>query len=55
MVGRAQIFEEHANIIVNLGGASARDVLDLMELAQSTVLKETGQILTPEITLVGEF
>jgi UDP-N-acetylmuramate dehydrogenase len=53
--GRAQIYESHANIIVNLGGASARDVLDLMELAQSRVFARTGYTLTPEITLLGEF
>ncbi|MGD2121820.1 MAG: UDP-N-acetylmuramate dehydrogenase [Gemmatimonadota bacterium] len=53
--GRAQIYEGHANIIVNLGGALARDVLELMELAQSTVFAQTGHTLTPEITLLGEF
>ncbi len=53
--GGAQIFEGHANIIVNLGGATAADVLALMELAQETVFAETGQTLAPEITMVGEF
>lgn len=53
--GRAQIFEGHANIIVNLGGARATDVLALMALAQERVFAETGQTLAPEITLVGEF
>ena len=53
--GGAQIFEDHANIVVNLGGATARDVLALMELAQRTVYSETGHSLVPEITLVGEF
>ena len=54
-LGGAQIFEDHANIVVNLGGATARDVLALMELAQRTVYSETGHSLVPEITLVGEF
>ena len=53
--GQAQIFHKHANIIVNLGGASASEVLALMELARETVLRETGHELTPEISLVGEF
>jgi len=53
--GEAQIFHRHANIIVNLGGATAADVLALMELARETVLRETGHELVPEITLVGEF
>ena len=53
--GGAQIFPRHANIIVNLGDATAADVLALLELARTTVLKETGHVLEPEITLVGEF
>ena len=53
--GRAQIFPRHANIVVNLGGARARDVLDLIELAQETVLRDLGHQLVPEIAFVGEF
>lgn len=53
--GGAQISRRHANIIVNLGGASANDVMALMRLCQEVVLAETGHELTPEITLVGEF
>jgi len=53
--GGAGIFHKHANIIVNFGGATARDVRDLMDLAQTTVLRETGHELVPEIELVGEF
>lgn len=53
--GRAQIFHKHANIIVNLGGASASEVLALMEFAQEVVLRETGHQLVPEIGLVGDF
>ena len=34
--GRAAIFDRHANIVVNLGGATARDVRDLIDLAQET-------------------
>lgn len=53
--GGAQIFEGHANIIVNMGGATSADVLALMELAGRTVYEKTGHTLVPEITLVGEF
>jgi UDP-N-acetylmuramate dehydrogenase len=53
--GGAGIFHKHANIIVNLGGATARDVRALMDLAQTTVLEKTGYALVPEIELVGEF
>jgi len=53
--GRAQIFQKHANIVVNLGGARAGDVRDLIDLARETVLRELGYELVPEIAFVGEF
>jgi UDP-N-acetylmuramate dehydrogenase len=53
--GGAQIFHRHANIIVNLGGATAAEVRWLMELAATTVARETGYELVPEIGLVGDF
>ncbi|MEQ1858166.1 MAG: UDP-N-acetylmuramate dehydrogenase [Longimicrobiales bacterium] len=53
--GGAGIFHKHANIIVNLGGATASDVRFLMDLAHDTVLRETGHDLQVEILLVGEF
>ncbi len=53
--GTAEIFHRHANIIVNLGGATARDILDLIELAQRTVREKLGYELKPEIGLIGEF
>jgi UDP-N-acetylmuramate dehydrogenase len=53
--GGAGIFHKHANILVNLGGATAADVRALMELAQETVLRETGYALVPEIGLIGDY
>jgi UDP-N-acetylmuramate dehydrogenase len=53
--GSAEIYHEHANIIVNLGGATASDVMHLIDLAHDTVLRETGHELVPEISFVGEF
>jgi UDP-N-acetylmuramate dehydrogenase len=53
--GNAGIFHRHANIIVNLGGATAREVRWLIELARETVLRETGYALETEIGFVGEF
>jgi UDP-N-acetylmuramate dehydrogenase len=53
--GRAQIFHRHANIMVNLGGARARDIRELIELAQTTVRRELGYELKPEIGMIGEF
>ncbi len=53
--GDAQIFHRHANIIVNLGGATARQVRELIELARSTVARELGHELEPEIGFIGDF
>ena len=53
--GRAAIFHRHANIVVNLGGARATDVVDLIDLARDTVARETGHELVPEIAFIGEF
>jgi len=53
--GRAQIFHRHANIMVNLGGAKASDIRELIELAQTTVQRELGYELKPEIGMIGEF
>ncbi len=54
-LGNAAIFHKHANIIVNLGGATAADVRALIDLAQSTVQRELGYELHPEIGMIGDF
>lgn len=53
--GRAGIFHRHANIVVNLTGARARDVRELIDLAQGTVERELGYSLRTEIGFIGEF
>jgi UDP-N-acetylmuramate dehydrogenase len=53
--GNAQISEKHANFIVNLGGATAADVVGLIALARKAVLTATGIELKPEVRLVGRF
>ena len=54
-IGGAQISHMHANIIVNLGGATAADVRALIAFAQSAVLEKFAQKLEPEIGFIGEF
>jgi UDP-N-acetylmuramate dehydrogenase len=54
-VGDAQISHMHANIMINLGHATARDVRELIALAQSTVETNCGVHLEPEIGFIGEF
>jgi UDP-N-acetylmuramate dehydrogenase len=51
--GGAGISGLHANFIVNHGGAKARDVIALLELARSAVMKRTGIRMELEIRLVG--
>jgi UDP-N-acetylmuramate dehydrogenase len=53
--GGAGIFHKHANIIVNLGGATAAQVRHIIEHAQETVRRELGYELKTEIGLIGEF
>lgn len=54
-VGDAQISHIHANIIVNLGHATARDVRELIGVAQRAVRERFGQSIEPEIGFIGEF
>ncbi len=54
-LGGAMWSDVHANFVVNLGDASARDVLALMNLARSRVRERFGIVLEPEVRLAGEF
>ncbi len=51
--GGAQISERHGNFIVNRGGATARDVLWLIDRAAAEVKNKTGVALELEIQVVG--
>ena len=53
--GDAQISHIHANILVNLGHATARDVRALIAHAQKSVEDKFGYKLEPEIGFIGEF
>jgi UDP-N-acetylmuramate dehydrogenase len=52
--GGAAISERHANVIVNTGGATAADVLELMLRARRAVAERFGVDLEPEVILAGE-
>ncbi len=52
-IGNAQVSEKHCNFIINLGGAKAKDVKDLIELCQKEVFKKFGVKLKPEVEMVG--
>ena len=53
-VGGAGVFEKHANVIVNLGGATAADVLALAKEMKNAVLAAYGIELHPEVRFLGE-
>jgi UDP-N-acetylmuramate dehydrogenase len=52
--GGAQVSEKHAGFIINLGGATAKEVLELMEEVRSRVFARSGVMLEPEVRIVGE-
>jgi len=51
--GRAQISPKHAGIIINLGGAKASDVMELIRLAKQEVRTQFGVELELEQELIG--
>ena len=53
--GDAQISHIHANIMVNLGNATAKNVRELIAIAQTKVEEQFGQHLEPEIGFIGQF
>jgi UDP-N-acetylmuramate dehydrogenase len=54
-VGDAQISHIHANILVNLGHATAADVRALVAHAQAAVKERFGYELQPEVGFIGDF
>ncbi len=54
-IGGALWSDVHANFVVNAGGATARDVLALVNVARSRVKDRLGVALETEVRLLGEF
>lgn len=52
-IGQAQISPVHANFIVNLGGAKANDVIELMDLVREKVHGKFGITLEEEVVCLG--
>jgi UDP-N-acetylmuramate dehydrogenase len=53
-VGGAQISPVHANWLVNAGGATAKELLELVEIARAAVVERFGLTLQMEVKVVGE-
>ena len=53
--GNAAVSQKHGNFIINLGGATAEQVRELIELVQERVYQYAGIHLEPEVRFVGAF
>jgi UDP-N-acetylmuramate dehydrogenase len=53
-IGGAQVAEAHANFLVNRGGATARDFIELARLIKTKVKEQSGILLEEEVRIVGE-
>ncbi len=53
-VGGAQISEKHAGFVINIGGATSKDVRELMSIVSEKVREKFGVILCPEIEIIEE-
>lgn len=51
-VGGAQVSEKHAGFVINQGGATFRDVTELIALVQKRVFEEKGVHLEPEVKII---
>ena len=52
-VGAAQVSTKHAGFVVNLGDATAADVLQVIRDVQAAVFADSGIQLEPEVRLWG--
>ena len=53
-VGGAQVSEKHAGFVINKGGATPEDILELIGTVQRRVKEKSGVMLEPEVKIIGE-
>lgn len=53
-IGGASVSEKHSGFVINKGGATAKDILNLIEHIQNEVKKQFGVDLHPEVRILGE-
>lgn len=53
-IGGAQVSEKHSGFVVNVGNATAKDVLDLTDYMKKVVYEKFGKQLELEVEIVGE-
>ena len=54
-IGMAQVAHRHANFILNCGGATANEILQLIYHVQEQVEKQWSLLLKPEVKFMGDF
>ena len=54
-VGGAKVSEKHCGFVINAGGATAADVMQLMKDVSEKVEKKFGVRLEPEVKRIGQF
>lgn len=52
-VGGAEVSQKHSGFIINKGGATCSDVLELMRLVRKKVFEDSGIRLEPEVRIIG--
>lgn len=53
-IGGAKVSTKHAGFIINAGGASTKDILELITYVKKTVFEKTGKKIELEVEVVGE-
>jgi len=54
-VGNAQVSEKHCGFVINKGGATASDVITLIQEVRQIVFDKFGVMLEPEVRILGDF
>lgn len=54
-VGGAQVSEKHCGFVINRGGATAADIVELCRQVKERVFRNSGVELELEVKLLGEF
>ena len=53
-VGGAEVSQLHSGFLINKGGATATDIIQLMRIVQAAVMERFGIMLEPEVRIIGE-
>lgn len=53
-IGGASVSQKHSGFVINRGGATAKNIVDLIEYIQEEVKKQFGVELHPEVRIIGE-